>query len=591
MLLCSTPLAQAAAALPDAAALVRLQALDASGNDAISIPLPTGADSQSIFSVSDSGTLPLSLMRRHPGLRSFRGYDTAGRTVRIDTAAHVARISVTDDGREYAYQLPLAPGRLVTRPAGGAALPARGRRRGLLADTNLRIAVATTSRFTAAFGETQADGLAVVAHWINRANEIFERDVGVHFTLADRSDRLIFSDARRDPFLRQDPGPTAVQVIDYRVGADAYDVGHVLTTFPGGESLTGTSCSNDASGDFFQTHKAAAWSGDSDPASTPRAFHFMLHVLGKQLGAWPTANGCMRPTLDDRAFEPGSGSTLMGWADTACGGVDQQLQRQADRYFHGASIQQMRAWLSARGGQCARKTARRLTSPWIRPESTAAEAYIPARTPFWLEADVEAGRPGGTLTYAWDPMDTGAAQAAALLDDGQGPLFRSFPPAPTVRRNVPQVQAPGAPPASGERLPETNRTLDFLLTVRERHGHHVARAHARRRLHVIDTGRPFGLSPQGPETAGTEVGVRWDPAGTTSPPISCHFVDIALSLDGGGTWPQVLAREEANDGRANVILPVDAASSQARLRVSCDGRPFFAMSPQPFVIRPRAGGS
>ncbi|WP_162200969.1 reprolysin-like metallopeptidase [Luteibacter rhizovicinus] len=605
------PLASQAIEVIDEPALRRsLLRLPQDASRSTEVDLPTGIATSSRFRVRDSGTLPPSLAARFPGLRSFRGSDAEGRTVRLDLSIAGVRASVRHGATEWLVRpgVPAAatsadtPTRaavatttapdMAAQDAARMATMTRARTGGGVR-YDFRLAVAADSRYAARFGGTVEGALGEIVHAVNRVNEVFETDVGVHFTLVEDNDRIIRANPRRDPYRRMDPGPATVQLIDREIGKGNYDIGHAVTTLFGGESHVGTSCSDDRRADFFATHKAAAWSGHVHPESEPYAIGFMIHVLGRQLGAWPTANGCGRPTLGDRAVEPGGGSTAMGYAPSGCGGVAQQLQEHSDLYFHAVNIAQMQAWLGSRGGRCAAKRINPVAAPWIDPEPFADEKVIPARTPFMLDASVEPGAHGTHLTYAWEQMDAGEAQKGELADRGNGPLFRSFAPTPFATRSFPAMVAVLGHDlaAPGETLPTTSRLLDFRLTVRDNGGDDATVASADTRVRVIDTGRPFAvLSP----TAGTRsVGgqalrLEWDVAGTAEAPIDCHFLEIDLSVDGGHTWlPDPVAMDERNDGEADIVLPAIATKTDhARLRVRCDWRPFFAVSPGDFTITP-----
>lgn len=567
------------------------------------VNLPIGANRVSVFHVRDSGTLPRALATKFPGMRSFRGADDQGRTVRLDLSKAGVRSSVRDGDTEWVFR----PGDLAARASASASVPhasasttnsdlpvgaalARG---GGGVRYDFRLAVAADSHYVARFGGTVEGALGEIAHAVNRANEVFETDVGVHFTLVKNNEKIIRANPRRDPYRRMDPGPATVQLIDREIGKRNYDIGHAVTTLFGGESDMATSCSDDRRADFFATHKAAAWSGHANPESEPYAIGFMIHVLGRQLGAWPTAAGCSRATLADRAVEPGGGSTAMGYAPSACGGSAQWLQTYSDLYFHAANLDQMQAWLGSRGGHCARKHINPASAPWIDPTPLAEEKIIPARTPFVLEGSAEPAAEGRRLTYTWEQMDAGDEQRGALMDKGRGPLFRSFAPTPSAIRSFPRMAAVlGHETAEpGETLPTTSRLLHFRLTVRDNGGEYATVASADTRVRVIDTGRPFALlSPDGATRGigGQSLRVRWDVAGTTEAPIDCHFLEIDLSVDGGETWLATpLATDERNDGEAEVTLPAIALTTErARLRVRCDWRPFFAVSPHDFTIVP-----
>ena len=112
-------------------------------------------------------------------------------------------------------------------------------------------------------------------------------------------------------------------------------------------------------------------------------------------------------------------------------------------------------------------------------------------------------------------------------------------------------------------------------------------SHADARVRVVDTGRAFALLDfPAMAVAGERMALRWDVADTDRPPISCHFVHVDLSVDGGLAWRR-LADDEPNDGEATVALPDDVATDQARLRLSCDWRPFFAVSRSDFTVSTR----
>jgi hypothetical protein len=587
-------------ATSDVASLRRtLTRLPHDGSREARIVLPVAADTWSTFRIRDSLTLPLALARKFPGLRSFRGKDDEGRTVRLDLSRTGLRASIRSGASEWLIrpshqaQVQAAPSSIPVAAAppavrwAPAALATRATG-GLRHD--FRLAVAASSAYVKALGGTTEGALAEIVHLVNRANEVFETDVGVHFTLVANNERIIRTERSRDPFARIEPGPAAVELIDREIGKRNYDVGHALGTFYGGETTSGTSCSDDRSADFFASHKAAAWSGHPDPLD-PDAASFLIHVLARQIGAWPTANGCLRTTLEDRAFEPGSGSTLMGFAASGCGGVAEQLQEHADLYLHGANIAQIHDWLGSRGGRCARKRILPVSAPWIDPGALAEEEIIPARTPFVLAVTAEGSDAGQNLTYAWEQMDTGAEQRGELTDDGQRPLFRSFAPTASGTRVFPRMAAVlGREPAGpGEVLPTTSRQLRFRVTVRDNAGDEATVASADTRLRVVDTGRPFAvLSPAATHhaTAGDSLEVRWDVAGTRDAPILCQAVSIDLSVDGGLTWlDEPLALREANDGEATVVLPLSATTTgHARVRVRCRWTPFFAVSPGDFQI-------
>lgn len=608
------------AALDEGALRRQLSRLPLAGNRVLDIVLPMATGGTGTFHVRDSGTLPRGLVRRFPGLRSFRGEDDEGRTLRLDLSPGGIRASLrsgasewlvrpgggwTREPEEFEPVSDAAPS--VATTAGYRALPptpvpvsphapVRTRRGALHAGIvrhDFRLAIAASSRWVAKSGGSLTEALAEIAHRVNRANQVFETDLGVHFTLADRNDRIVRLSARSDIFETHDPGPAAVTLIDREIGPRNYDIGHAFSLFEGGDSHVGTSCSDARDADFFATHKAAAWSGHADPVGSSHAFGYFMHVLGRQLGAWPTADACRRITLDDTAMEPGGGSTIMGYATSGCGSEDHWLRPRSGLYFHARSIDQIQAWLGSRGGRCATRRLTSAAAPWIDPVPLAETVVIPARTPFALEASAEPSTPGARLTYTWEQMDPGTGQRGPLVDHGHGPLFRSFTPSATSRRTFPRIAAllGNAPAAPGETLPTTSRELHFRFTVRDNAGAEATVASAEQRVRVVDTGRPFAVAAPtagSVATAGDALDIDWDVAGTTDKPISCHFLNVDLSVDGGLQWLDTpLATDLPNNGHGTVSLPAGVTSDSARLRLRCDWRPFFAVSPGHFVIRAR----
>ena len=73
-------------------------------------------------------------------------------------------------------------------------------------------------------------------------------------------------------------------------------------------------------------------------------------------------------------------------------------------------------------------------------------------------------------------------------------------------------------------------------------------------------------------------------AGTNVVPIDVADVKISLSVDGGVTYPHVLAAATANDGSESVVLP-NVATTKARIKVEAVGNVFFDISATDFTIQ------
>ncbi|WP_266158542.1 reprolysin-like metallopeptidase [Dyella silvatica] len=598
----------------------------------LSLPLPEGGFTQ--FKLTDSGTLPAALAQRFPQIRSLKGVDDAGRQLRLDvddngmhamvfdqaggtwlvqpseTLAAQTRKAPAQDGVYLSYRradLPAPEPFNETDNGLRAALQTMSSRSlaplnqahtatggGILRD--YRLAVAATSSYSAVFGGTVQGALAGVVRMVNRINEIFERDMGVHFTLAADNDKIIFTDPANDPYLSSsNSGNTDallelnVKVVNKIIGEDRFDVGHLVDTGSGGVAgRIGNTCLDGSNAD---NDKAAGYTGRNNPVGDAFYIDFVAPELGHQFGAWHSFNGCDRSTQEAFAFEPGSGSTIMGYA-SMCGSHD--LQAQSDTYFHAGSLDQIQQWMASEGGRCAVKRFNPYQAPWIDPESMKRRT-IPALTPFMLNVVASFGNYYAKRTYIWEQMDTGPEQAlgVALKDDGQGPILRSWPPTTSASRSFPSMAAVlgDEPLGAGQVYPATNRNLNFRLTVRDDYDTQSTSTSADLRLRVVDTGQAFAVTaPNDIEiwTAGTTKYVRWQVAGTNKAPISCTAVDIQLSTDGGYTYLRTpLATRIPNFfGQARVTIPaLDRDSTRGRVKVSCSDNIFFAVSPTNLVLK------
>ena len=106
-----------------------------------------------------------------------------------------------------------------------------------------RLAVAATGEYTKKFGTgTKSDGMSAIVTTINRVKGIYEKEVGVSFSLVGDNDSIVFTDPTTDPFTgNEDPRVLINEsqtVIDDVIGGDDYDIGHTFSTGAGG--LAGT---------------------------------------------------------------------------------------------------------------------------------------------------------------------------------------------------------------------------------------------------------------------------------------------------------------------------------------------------------------
>ena len=89
-------------------------------------------------------------------------------------------------------------------------------------------------------------------------------------------------------------------------------------------------------------------------------------------------------------------------------------------------------------------------------------------------------------------------------------------------------------------------------------------------------------SPSSVSGAG-QMPVTWDVAGTDANGINTANVKISLSMDGGQTFPTVLAASTPNDGSQSVTLP-NTATTHARIKVEAIGNVFFDVNNSDIAI-------
>ena len=184
---------------------------------------------------------------------------------------------------------------------------------------------------TATEEEKKAAVLSAMNTTMTRVNGVFERDLAVKMVLVGENDKIIFLDAATDELSNSDPGDLIEEsqtVCDTNIGSDNYDIGHTFSTGGGGLAGLGVVC--------IQGQKARGITGSTSPIGDAYDIDYVAHEIGHQFGANHTQNNdCQRNT--STAVEPGSGSTIMGYA----GICSPNVQPKSDTYFHAVSIAEM----------------------------------------------------------------------------------------------------------------------------------------------------------------------------------------------------------------------------------------------------------
>ena len=276
--------------------------------------------------------------------------------------------------------------------------------------------------------------------------------------------------------------------------------------------------------------------------------------------------------------------------------------------------------------------------------TAGTEFAVPVRTPFALTGSAT-DSDGDGLTYMWEQKDRGGGLGTALTDNNKlnGPLFRQFgtaapvTPEGTLLTPSPGLNIVGTDPTRvfpdlaqilvnntnavtgacpentavwptpalpavvdcfSEFLPTAAyvgvagvnaapASLNFRLTARDQRPGGGGIGFADTRLVLAQAAGPFLVTSQATAesvAAGSSQAITWDVAGTNLPPVSTANVKISLSLDGGWTYPVVLAESTPNDGSESFVLP-NVDTDHARVKIEAVGNVYFDISATDFVVR------
>ncbi|MEM6317334.1 MAG: reprolysin-like metallopeptidase [Bacteroidota bacterium] len=438
-----------------------------------------------------------------------------------------------------------------------------------------RLALAVTGEYTAAFGGTKAGAMAQMAITINRVNGILKREVAVALQMVPNNDQIIFTNAAFDGYTNNDTGAMLTEnqnVIDNVIGNDNYDIGHVFATGNGGVAYLASVCTSSI--------KAGGVTGAQSPKGDPFDVDYVTHEIGHQFGANHTQNNdCSSSFIT--SVEPGSGSTIMGYAGICFPNV----QQNSDDYFHSISIGQIKDFTTGAADNCANKTATNNGQPTA---DAGSDHTIPHSTPFEL-VGVATDPNDDVLTYAWEQMDNEEASMPPLSTSDKGPTFRSLKPSTNPIRQFPAKDTNNNHPSSTwEVLPSVSRNMDFRFTVRDNNSNGGSTAHDNMTITVAANSGPFKvLSPNGGGelSAGANQSVTWDVAGSNQAPVNCTAVNIYLSVDGGNSYPILLAENVPNDGSEEVFIQNSMVTNTARIKVKGANNVFFDVSDANFQIK------
>ncbi len=443
-----------------------------------------------------------------------------------------------------------------------------------------RTAIATTGEYTIFHGGTVQTGLAAVVTALNRVNGIYEKEVAVRMILVANNDLIIYTNPNTDPYTNNNGSTMLGQNqtnLDNVIGNANYDIGHVFSTGGGGVAGLGVVCRT--------SFKARGVTGLPQPIGDPFYVDYVAHEMGHQFAANHTFNtsfsSCSPQRNASTAYEPGSASTIMGYAGI-CG--SHNIQNFSDDYFHGISFDEIVAFTtSSFGNQCPVTTPTGNSVPVVTVPTGGFT--IPKGTPFTLTGSAT-DADNDVLSYNWEQFDLGPA-GHPNSPSGNAPIFRSFLATSEPTRTFPRwTNIINNTQTIGEILPTYGRTLTFRLTARDNRSGGGGVGKASLSFSVTNDAGPFAVTS--PNTNVTWVGntnqtVTWNVAGTNNAPVNTANVSILLSTNGGQTFAVTIAESVPNNGSASINVP-NLPTTQARIMVKGVNNIYFDISNVNFTI-------
>jgi len=453
-----------------------------------------------------------------------------------------------------------------------------------------RLALSCTGEYTTYFGGTKAQALAAMNNTMTRVNGVFEKDFAARMVLIANNDAVVYTNASTDPYSPASSmsnwNSQLQSTLTSVIGDANYDIGHLFGATGGGGNAgcIGCICTNGSKGSGYTSPADAIPSGDNFDID------YVAHEMGHQFGGNHTFSMSNEGTGAN--VEPGSGSTIMGYA----GITSQDVQPHSDAFFHAKSIEQITNNIKAK--TCSVNTS---TGNSIPTANAGSNYTIPKGTPFVLTGS-GTDADGDSLTYIWEQMDnasssqTGASSAASATK-ASGPNFRSWTPTTSPIRYFPRMSSvlAGSTTTAGtainvEALSSVARTLNFRFTVRDNRAGGSGNNSADAVITVNGTAGPFNVTSQSTATTysgGSAQTITWDVAGTTANGVNAANVDILWSTDSGNTWTTLLAGTP-NDGSQAVTIP-NTSTSTGRIMVKGSNHVFFNVNKANITVNAGSG--
>ncbi|MFN4364150.1 reprolysin-like metallopeptidase [Chryseobacterium hispalense] len=442
----------------------------------------------------------------------------------------------------------------------------------------MRLAMSVTGEYTQFFGGTVAGALTAINATMTRVNGVFEKDFALHL-IVQSFPGVIYTNPATDPYSPASTGAAGAwnlelqNVLTNNVGNGNYDIGHLFGASGGGGNAGCIGC---VCTDPTTAEPEGKGSGYTSPANNiPQGDNFdidyVAHEMGHQLGANHTFSHNIEGTLVN--MEPGSGSTIMGYAGIVPGA---NVQTHSDPYFHVVSILQVEDNLATT--TCDIETNITNNPPVI---GALNDYTIPKGTAFVLTATATDPE-NDPMTYTWEQFDSANAPVTSVTGNNTtGALFRSVAPTSTGNtRYFPKLSSVLAGnltvPADWETVSNVARATNFVLTVRDNNPVSTSQQTQSDIVTVtVGNAGPFKVNST-QVYHNISAALLWDAAGTSAAPYNVSNVKIDYTADNGATWT-VLSASTPNDGSESYTFPSSLNGQNIKIRISSIGNIFYAI--------------
>ncbi len=433
-----------------------------------------------------------------------------------------------------------------------------------------KLALSCTGEYGTWAGGTLSAVMAKFNATMTRVNGVFENDFATTMVMIANEADIIYFDASTDPYgtnLNADLQSNLTAVI----GEANYDIGHIFGQGGSGGNAGCIACI------CVDGQKGSGMTSLNSPEGDFFDIDYVAHEIGHQFGGYHTFS--MNNEGAGANLEPGSGSTIMGYAGIT-GSTD--VQPHSDAYFHFFTIQGVTAHVASR--TCDVETSLTQATPTA---DAGADFTIPSSTAFILKG---AGTSGGATTYCWEQNDVGGpGNTFPSATDTSGPSFRSLLPTTSPNRYMPALATVmgGSLGTQWEMLNDVSRTYSFKLTVRDNIAGGAQNKIDDMTVTVDDTNGAFTVTSQNTPinwNAGATETITWNVAGTDTGAINSPNVNILLTTDEGLTFT-TLATNVPNNGTHSIVVP-GIVTSTGRIFVEAATNIFYAVNSSNITIQP-----